>query len=200
MKTLTAAITKNVDGSKDTRFLEDGNYDANLAVLKTKWAQLADDPTTPKSTLDQYDTQITRGQIYKDQKVPYKLAQQYEKTSLAEWRNMGDPESDAYNPDLYKQLYSLDSAFTGAGVSRNSSDPSITKYSPKAPGKGRGGSRGGRGGATNASGGTISPVELKNISLGSLSPQKISNAPIPTIRQIKPTDLPKKRTISISKG
>lgn len=44
------------------------------------------------------------------------------------------------------------------------------------------------------------PTALPKFSLGNLAPEKIANATIPTIQQIQPGDLIKKRTISVGKA
>ena len=209
-KKLLDAITKNVDATKDTRFLEDGDHASNLAVLHAKRDALAKDKTTTEATLKEYDDQITRGEIYRDNKVPYDLTKKYKDVSLSEWRNFGDPESDTYNPDLYQKLYDLDNSMKDRAVSRNTNDPSANKYFAKKPGKGKGGrggsgsgnTPGGRGGSGsgNTPGGGIGNLEqLKKIDFGSLSPQKVASAKIPTIQAVQAGDLIKKRAISVSK-
>lgn len=197
MKSLIKGVTKGVSETEDTRFLEDGKYDANLAVLKAKRDMLAADPTTQRSTLKNYDKQITRGEIYKDRQTPYELIDQYKSINLTEWRNMGDTESDSYNKKLYDALWALDEAMTKKGVSRNSSDESKQKYYAKEKKTGRG--RGGGRSLTNAAGGTLgSPVSLGKVDFGNLRQQKISGE-LPTIQKLKGSDLVKKRTISVGR-
>lgn len=149
-KTILDAATKNVTASEDTRFLEDGNYDANLAVLKAKRDLVAADPTSREASIKAYDEQIARGQVYKDNKTPYELTQDYSKTSVSEWRAMGDPDSDEYNPDMYQALWDLDSKLAAAGGSRNTDDPSTNKFSAKKSGSGSGGSASGKANAKAA--------------------------------------------------
>lgn len=149
-KKIHEAITKNVTATEDTRFLEDGNYDANLAVLRTKRDLLAADPTTRKEAISAYDEQIARGQVYKDNKTPYELTQDYSKTSLSEWRKMGDPDADEYNPEKYQALWDLDSKLAAAGGSRNTDDPKLNKFSAKESKSGKGGGGGSSGGKANA--------------------------------------------------
>ena len=196
MDKLLKGMTKNVDATKPSRFLSDGDYESNLAVLKAKQQLLKADPTTTQDELDNYDMQVKRGQVAKDGKVAYGTIKGYGKTSLSEWRDMGDPKSDAYDQATYDKLYAYDVALSKAGVSGNNTSPDITKYSPKAPPKGHSGS-----GSASAKSNTLnSTPSFSTVNLSGLAPEKISAAAaIPTIQQIKPGDLIKKRAISVSK-
>lgn len=197
LKKLLSGMTKGVSSDQNTRFLEDGNYDANLAVLNAKKDELAADPTAKKSEIAKYDTQIKRGEVYKAHNTPVADMEAYKKTSLSEWRNMGDPESDTYDPKMYQLLWNHDSMLAKAGVSDSTLDPSKNKYSAKTKG-GSGGS-----GLSKVKSNTLgSTPDLKDISLGKLAPEKITdvNAKIPTIANVKPGELIKKRTISVSKA
>jgi hypothetical protein len=179
--------------------IENSQYDQAIAGLKEQLTKLKSGDNPTKAQTDPVEKQIKETQVLKDGNYDPAIRDLYKQTTQSQWRDMGDPNSDGYDPKTYEMLWQYQNDLVKAGLNTTVAGVNTNKYSPKAPAKGRSGS-GGRGGSTSAAGGTISPVELKNISLGSLSPQKISNAPIPTIRQIKPTDLPKKRTISISKG
>lgn len=194
MQTLLKGMTKNVDASKDTRFLSDGNYDANLAVLKAKRTLLAADPTTPQSDLDAYDQQIKRGQVAKDNQVPYSTIKAYHDTSLSEWRDMGDPNSDTYDPGLYQALWNYDGELANADASSNKTSASQRFYFAKGVGKGKGG------GSSLVKDNTIGSMpKLQGFSLADLAPQKIANAQMPVIQKVQPGDLIKKRAISVSK-
>lgn len=197
MDSLMAGATKGVTEGEDTRFLSDGDYDGNLAVLKAKRGMLEADPTTRKDTLEAYDQQIKRGEIYKNLKVPYKNIKDYKEISLEEWRALGDPESDDYDPERYQQLWDMDTAMTEAGVSRKSSDPTKAKYYvAKAKGKGKG-----KGGVpNNISSNTVgSPVSLGKVSLSKITGSPAAMAQPPKIAKLKSTDLVKKRKISVSR-
>lgn len=199
LKSLMDGVTKGVTESEDTRFLEDGDYDSNLAVLRAKRELLASEPTTRRETLDAYDMQITRGEIYKERKTPYKLAKQYKDISLTEWRDLGDSESDSYDPELYQQLWELDEALTGKGASRKSGDPEKQKYYAKKAGSG------GRGGSSSAlrkiqSNTVGSPQGLAKIDLGRLQGRQTGTPAIPTVTRLKPGELKKARKITVSRG
>ncbi|MGI9028148.1 MAG: hypothetical protein ACR2FM_04920 [Candidatus Saccharimonadales bacterium] len=198
MNKLNSGLTKGITETKDTRFLEDGDYDSNLAVLKAKREMLSADPTTRKDTLEAYDEQITRGEIYKDQNVPYDTIKKYSEIGVEEWRELEDSD-----PDLYQTLFELDATMTDKGVSRKSSDKTKPKYYAKESRKGRG--RGG-GSAQNAalkriqSNTVSSPDSLSKITLGDLRPEKAGSTKMPTIQKLRSSDLIKKRQISVRKA
>lgn len=141
LKKLQSAITKGVpnDGS-DTAYLEKGQYGTHLTALNIKRQELAADPTTKPSELAKLDLNIKRGQVYKDNKIPYTDITDYKTTSLSDWRAMGDDTSDKYDPAAYQKLWNMDQLMTKAGASDNTKDPTASKFSAKQPGKGRRGS------------------------------------------------------------
>lgn len=201
MDKFVSDATKGLTEDSDSRFLEDGDYDSNLAVWKIKREAAAKDPTTRKETLEKYDMQIKRGQVYKDNQTPPKLIKEYKEYGLEEWRDLGDPNSDDYNQELYDQLFSLDKSLTDAAASRGKKGPDEAKYYAKNSkgGKGKGGGGGGGGGSIK--GNTIGNTPgLDKITLGNLSPQKVSSKQITPIQKVKAGDLIKKRVIKVSKG
>lgn len=208
MKKLQSGIVKNVTATEDTRYLEDGDYDTNLAVLRAKKAIMEQDKTTQKGDLEDYDKQIARGEVYKELRTPYKNIKKYKDISLEEWRELGDPESDDYDADLYETLFDLDAALTDSGVSGKSSDSTKPKYYAKASksGSGGGGGGGGRGSAESAElrriqSNTISDTpNLKKVDLSDLAPKKLQSAQLPKIQQIRSSDLIKKRKITVGKA
>lgn len=144
LKKLQDGLTKGVpsDGS-DTAYLEKEQYDTNGAALKLKRELMAADKTTKPSDLKKIDTNITRNQVYKDNKVPYDMVNAYQKTSLADWRKMGDPEDDSYDPDMYQKLWDIDQTMTKAGVSYNTAAQEKQKFSAKVKKAGGKGSKSG---------------------------------------------------------
>lgn len=146
LEKLQKAMTKGVELSgTDTAYLEREQYDTNIAVLKMKRQLAAADPTVKPSSLEKLDVAIKRGEIYRDNEIPYELIEGYQDTSLTEWRNMGDPESEDYDPERYQQLWAIDELMTEAGVSYKSGSLEKQKYYSKTSGSGRGGR--GRGGS-----------------------------------------------------
>lgn len=149
VKALKEGLVKGVSQEgTDTAYLEREQYDTNLAVLRLKRDLMAEDPTIKPSSLKDIDTAITRGEVYKDNDIPYKMITDYMDTSLTEWRDMGDPEDDDYNPEMYEKLWAIDELMTKAKVSDNyKGDMEKRKYSAKTS-KGRGGRGRGRGGGS----------------------------------------------------
>lgn len=145
IKKVQEAMVKGVSATgDDTAYLEREQYDTNVAVLNVKRELMASDPTTKPSDLKKIDTAIKRGEIYRDNTIPYELIDAYQNTGLDEWRKMGDPEKDEYNPDAYQKLWAIDEMMAKAGVSYKKGALDKQKYSAKQAGKGRGkGSRGG---------------------------------------------------------
>lgn len=144
IKALRSGLVKGVELSgTDTAYLEREQYDTNLAVLKLKKDIAMEDPTTKPSSLEKLDVAIKRGEVYKENKIPYDMIESYQDTSLTEWRKMGDKESDEYDPDMYQKLWEIDELMTNAGVSYKSGSLDKQKFSAKktGSGRGRGGSR-----------------------------------------------------------
>jgi len=137
LKKVQDAMVKGVSASEDTAYLEKEQYDTNLSALQLKKQLLSADPTTKPSDLKKLDIQIARGQVFKDQEIPYDAIQQYKTTNLSDWRAMGDPEDDAYDPDTYNKLWAIDEMLTKVGGSYKEGHPDKQKFSAKAAGKGR---------------------------------------------------------------
>lgn len=195
MESFVSGVTKGVTETEDTRFLSDGDYDSNLAVLKMKRAMLEEDPTTRQDTLEAYDKQIKRGEIYKELQTPYKAIKDYKEISLEEWRALGDPESEDYDLERYQRLWEVDTAMTEAGVSRRSSDSEKPKYYlAKSKKKGGGVSK-------KVSSNTVgTPVDLGRVNLSGITGKATNVQPLQKITKLKPGELLKKRKISVSKG
>lgn len=144
VKKLQSALVKGVSESgDDTAYLEKEQYDTNLTALNLKRSMMASDPTTKPSDLKKMDDSIKRGQVYKDTSIPYEMIDAYKGTSLSDWRSMGDPESDSYDPDMYQKLFDVDEALTKAGVSYNKTSGAKNKFTAKEGKAGGSGSRGG---------------------------------------------------------
>ena len=155
IKALREALVKGVEPSgSDTAYLERGEYDTHLAVLKMKRDLMNSDPTINPSKLKDMDTAIKRGEIYKNEQIPYEFIKSYQDISNTEWKAMGNPDSDDYNPEMYEKLWAMDEIMTKGKVSENDKGSlDKPKYSVKTSGKGRGrgGGRGGRGGGRGGS-------------------------------------------------
>lgn len=143
---LQKAMVKGVsETGSDTVYLENEQYDSNLTALQLKRSLMKGDPTTKPSELKKMDVAIKRGEIYRDNEIPYDLIKGYQDTSLTEWRAMGNSDSDDYNPEMYETLWAIDELMTKGKVSDNyKGKMDENKYSGKKSG-GRGGRGGGRG-------------------------------------------------------
>ena len=144
LKKVQTAMVKGIsENGTDTAYLEREQYDTNITALQLKRSLMKADPTTKPSDLKEMDIAIKRGEIYRDNEVPYELIDGYQNTSLTEWRAMGDPESDEYDPERYNQLWAIDELMTKSGVSYAKGKLDKQKFSAKSSGSGggRGGSR-----------------------------------------------------------
>lgn len=142
IKALKEGLVKGVSQEgTDTAYLEREQYDTNLAVLKMKRDLMQEDKTVKPSSLKDIDTAIKRGEIYKSSKMPYDMISEYQSTGVEEWRKMGDPEDEEYNPEMYQKLFEIDDKMTKAGVSYKKGALDKPKYTAKTS-KGRGGGGG----------------------------------------------------------
>lgn len=142
LDTLQKAFTKGVSSTgEDTAYLEREQYDSNLRALRLKREQMNSDKTVKPSDLAKVDVAIKRGEIYKETEIPYELITEYKDVGVEEWRKMGDPEEDEYDPDAYQRLWDIDKLMTDKGVSYKKGALDKPKYAAKDSGKGgRGGS------------------------------------------------------------
>lgn len=142
LKKVQSAMVKGVsEKGTDTAYLEREQYDTNLTALNIKRGLMEADPTTKPSDLKAMDVAIKRGEVYRDNEVPYELIDAYQNTGVDEWRKMGDPESDDYNEEMYQQLWAIDEMMTKSGVSYAKGKLDKQKYSAKGSGSGKGGSK-----------------------------------------------------------
>lgn len=148
LQKLQKAMVKGIsENGTDTAYLEREQYDTNISALQIKKSLMEADPTTKPSDLKQMDVAIKRGEVYRDNEIPYELIDGYQNTSLTEWRAMGNPESDDYDPERYEQLWAIDEMMTKNGVSYAKGKLDKQKFSAKGSGSGSGG----RGGSKNFS-------------------------------------------------
>jgi hypothetical protein len=150
IKSLQSGLTKGVTGKEDIAYLEREQYDTNLSVLKLKRDLMESDPSTKPSSLEDIDTAIKRGEIYKKDQVPYDLISDYKSIGVEDWRKMGIPpgakgyDEDVYDPEMYQRLWEIDEKMTNSGVSYGKKLDK-QKYSEKKSGSGSGGRGGGSG-------------------------------------------------------
>lgn len=134
IKSLKKAFTDGVGDTGDTAYLEREQYDTHLRALALKKELMESDKTTKPSSIEKIDLAINRGNIYKENDIPYELIDQYKSIGVEDWRKMGYPpghdkyDPDFYNPDLLDQLYALDELMTGKNASYGKK-PDRQKYS-----------------------------------------------------------------------
>lgn len=176
--------------------IENKNYDQAVKGLQAKLADVKSQPDVTSKKTDPIEKQIKEVQVLQAGNFDPAVRDLYSKTSLTEWRDMGDPKSSSYDPSTYQLLYNYDSQLAKAGVSSASSKPSENKYTAKGAGKG------GSGGKSKV-GSVGSPVNLGDFSFGDLAPKKITDpaTKIPTVApQLLSGKLIKKRAISVTPG
>lgn len=190
---------KNFDDAVKSR-VENGEYDTAIEGLQAKLADNQTNKDIPKSKNKDIEDQIKTLKVTRDGKYDPAMIDTYKKTSLTEWRDMGDPESDHYDAVMYQKLFEYDSALAGQSVSRNATSQAEPFFSAKKPGKGRGGSAADKELSRIKSNTIGSTPNLGKVSLGDLAPQKAGSIKIPTIQQAKAGDLIKKRKITLGKA
>jgi hypothetical protein len=191
--------------------IENKKYDQAIAGLNTSLAKESNGPNPTSQKLDPIKKQIAEVTVLKNGNWEPNIRDEYKKTSDSMWRNYGDPKNAGYDPERYQQLYNYDSQLAAAGASANSLDPTDNKFSAKTAKGGRG-SGGGSGNsvadilaaraakneAMQIKDNTVtSTPQQKAVSFGSLAPQKAITA-VPILQKILPSDLVKKRTISVA--
>lgn len=192
IKALKEGLVKGVSSEgTDTAYLERGEYDTNLAVLKMKRDLIKDDPTTKPSSLKDIDIAIKRGEIYKENQIPYDTISEYQSVGVDEWRKMGIPptdddyDPDVYDPEMYQKLWDIDQKLTKAGASYKKGSLDKQKYSVKEPGKGRGGRGRSGSGSFSADFGTLKDAIFSpRVQEYAGIDQKAGN--VPYIRTVRP--------------
>lgn len=188
LEDLQKAFVKGVSSTgDDTAYLEREQYDSNLRALQLKKQLMEADKTVKPSDISKVDMAITRGEVYKANEIPYDLISEYQGTGVAEWRKMGDPESDDYDPDMYQKLFEVDDALTQKGVSYKKGSPDKHKYTAKTS-KSKSGS-GGRGGSSSSQVDT----DFGKLKDGMFAPRvqqydtiETKSGSVPIIRRVRP--------------
>jgi len=185
LEDLKKAFVKGVSATgDDTAYLEREQYDSNLRALRLKRELMSADKSVKPSDIKKVDVSIKRGEVYKQGKVPYEMIDAYKSTGVEEWRKMGDPEADEYDPDMYQKLYDIDHQLTEKGVSYKKGALDKPKYTAKET-KGRKGGAGSRGGAKqiDTDFGTLKSSGPKVQEYASIDSKSGS---VPIIRRVRP--------------
>lgn len=187
----------------DTKW-QNGEFDLAIEGYKYLRDKKDSEGKLSKSDRVEFDKKISRAEVMRDKKISYEDWEKYDKLDLTDWRKMGDPEADEYDPKTYEKMFAIDEALKAKKATENSDDPSQNKFyakESKSGSGGRGGSKAANADLRRIQSNTIStPDRLANISLGELAPQKAGSAKMPTIQELRSSQLVKKRKISVSKA
>lgn len=181
---------------------QDGDFDLAIEGTKLRMAEVEKKGELSKSDKETFEKNIRRMETMRDRKISYDDWSLYDKTSLTEWRKLGDPEDDAYDPKLYQRLFEIDDALVANKAGDKDGEPGQNKFTAKEKSKGRGGGSSSANAALRKiqSNTVDSPQQLARIDLGNLAPEKAGSVKIPTIQEIRSSDLVKKRKISVGKA
>jgi hypothetical protein len=185
IKSLYKSLTKGVEANgSDTAYLEREQYDTNLTVLNLKKQLMEQDPTTAPSSLKKIDLAIKRSEVYKNNTIPYQDISDYKDIGVEDWRAMGDPDSDSYDPDMYQKLFEIDQLMTKAGVSygKKLDKP---KYFLKEKKSGSGGGRSSGTGKSNLDFGTLGSSSFAP-KVKEYQPIEVASGSIPKIGSQRP--------------
>lgn len=181
--------------------VEKGKFDDAIEGLNAQLKKVKAGANVTTKQTDPIEEKIKQTQVLKEGKFDPKIRDTYKSTSVSEWRNMGDPSSDTYDPAAYQKLYAYDSALAAKGISGSTLKKTDNKFTAKTSKAKGGGSRAANAALKKITSNTIGTLpSLGNVSFGDLAPKKITDVKIPTIQQIKSGELIKKRAISVSKG
>ena len=112
---------------------ENGDIDGAIRGEEWAMARANDDGELSKKKRGEYEERINRLKTAKDNNLSVEDVDEYEHTTLSEWRAMADD-----NPELYQKLWAIDEAMAKAGASFAKGDNKKQKYSAKKSGSGRG--------------------------------------------------------------
>lgn len=185
---------------------QNGDYDLAIEGTKFRMDEARKKGELSKSDEQKFKKEIGRMEVMRDKGISFEDWQQYDKMDLTDWRKLGDPEDDSFNPDLYAKLWAIDEALKVKGASENSDDPTKNKFSAKKTGSGSGG-RGGRNSAESRE-----LARIRSNKLGDMpnlpkfnfadleKPTKAGSIPVPKIQKLRSSDLVKKRKISVNRA
>ena len=179
---------------------ESGDYDLALRGLEYQYGKIKNDKNTPKSEKLKMETEITRLGVTKDGNFPPAVIALYNSISNSDWRNMIDPAHEDFNAERAGLLEAYDKAMAEKGVSRDDSNPKVTKYYQKgARGRGGGSGKGDPRGSLN--------IFTNQESFDNFSPIKPEKAimaaresAIPLIKSNPINDRSKLKKITLKKG
>lgn len=113
--------------------IQSGDYDKAITGLQGKIKVLTTPGPEhiPPSQIKDVQNNIKQLQVFKATKTDPAFVNTYSDTTNTEWKAMGNPTSDTYNPELYQKLYTLDQALAAQGVSGGNIDSAGKESTPK---------------------------------------------------------------------
>jgi hypothetical protein len=125
-----------------TRDLKNNKYDGTIDYLTALKNAEDRDIATKDEKHNYYGRSLTTTQalavakVNKEGDYDYDFQNKYNDTNLTEWRELSDPESDNYDPELFQKLYEYDTKRANVNASGKDTDTSKNKYSVKTTGSG----------------------------------------------------------------
>jgi len=122
-----------------------GDWEAYAEGAQAKLNKLNENENSTKENRSKAEQEVKRANFIKSKgkKFTPEDLDQYDNIGVEQWRNMGDPEDDDYNPEAYQKLWEIDKAMAEGGVSSNTQQgkgPGDPKYTLKEKKGGKGGS------------------------------------------------------------
>ncbi len=122
--------------------VESGDWDKAISAYEWKIEKAKADGEFSKAVENKIQTDIKRIKVTRDGGFSPETAKLYQDMSVEEWRKMGDPDSEDYDPELYQTLWRYDQQMAEADASRSSFKSDKPKYSVATKKGGRGKGRG----------------------------------------------------------
>lgn len=177
---------------------EEGNYQDAILGMRYQLQAMENDKDIPESKRKNVEDDIKRLQITANGSYAPSTIALYSETSQSEWRAMGNPESEDYDPETYQLLAQYDADLAANGVSRSTKSGDKPKFTPYS---GSGGSRGG------SKKGFTTDIAKQSFDSFNFAPQKARDADfagaksaIPVVERVPNYDRSKLKKISVHKG
>lgn len=152
---LKDGVPKTDDGI--TAKIENSDWDKAIKGYQWKIERAKSDGEISQKTENDIKNDIKRLEVNRDNAIKPELFNDYKSIGVTDWRKMGDPDSEDYDPDKYQKLWDIDQTMTKAGVSYKKGDLTKNKYYSKT------------GGSGGRSGGSGSKAKSLSVDFGKLS-------------------------------
>lgn len=191
-------IPKTDDGIQAA--IEEGDWDKAIEGYNWELERAGEDEEVSEKTKQGTRDKIKALEVTRDGDYDPAVIELYKGTGLEEWRDMGDPDSESYDPDTFALLAEYDEKRAKAGVSEYDKDHKKTRYYSKD--SKRGGSKGSAGKtpkivtsiAKQDSDYSFRPLKAQGATFG---PRKSA---IPIVQAVPNYDRSKLKKISVTRG